>query len=225
MKPERSVSIPGKYARATFRKSINRWAESNLRSFFWRNEELDSYSMLVVEVLLARTRAETVAPIARQFLVRFGSPELLAKADIRDLESILRPLGLYRKRAQALHRLGNMLADSHDSVVPQDQSSLLDLPYVGKYAANAVRCFSFNDRTPVLDANVARIFGRFFGLPLPTRKLENEDGYWGLALALLPMNNVKVYNWALLDLGSVVCRPKSPICGKCPLANKCAYTK
>jgi A/G-specific adenine glycosylase len=199
------------------------WGRNHSRSFFWRERELDPYESLVVEVLLARTRAESVEPVAREFLDRYPTPGALRQAVPESVEDLLRPLGLFRKRASALLDCAERLVVEHGGEVPEDVGELQELPYVGRYAANAILCFSFGRSQPVVDSNVARVFERYFDLREPESKLGNDKLYWAVAGRLVPKEKTRLYNWALLDLGSAICMPRSPNCEKCPVSVRCAF--
>lgn len=197
------------------------WGEANRRDFYWRSRPLLPFEMLVVEVLLARTRAESVPPVARSLLERYPTPGELARASLQDVESILRPLGLYRKRARSLIELARVLEERYSGSVPERLEELLDLPYVGRYAASAFLCFHHGKRLPVVDANIVRVFRRCFGLTAPTGKTEAAEDYWALARSLVPTKAPALFNWTLLDLGAVVCTPRKPKCEECPLRRGC----
>lgn len=200
-----------------------RWIRRNGRHFFWREPGLTRFEVLVTEVLLARTRADAVEPVAQNLLREYPDAPALANAQIESVERILYPLGLYRKRAKALVGLAGTLVERHGGRVPRDLESLLSLPYVGRYAANAILGVAFGARRPVVDANVARLFERYFGLRPAVGKLEHAEEYWDLATSLLPSKNVRLYNWSLLDLGALVCIPRSPRCEVCPLRKDCHF--
>jgi len=207
-------------ARRIFRKEIITHAAGHLRPYFWRIDRIDPFAMLVIEILLVRTRAEIVASVAKMLLIKFPTPKAFSTADLGELENLLRPLGLFKKRAEALVNLGIRLLEDYHGEVPNHEDKLLSLPYVGKYTANAVLCFHFNQRRPVVDTNVARVFSRYFGAPLPTGKLDTNCDIWNLAKALLPKKNAKTYNWSLIDLGGTICT-RIPKCNVCPLLNSC----
>jgi len=207
--------------RLTFRDQLMRWAKTHLREFFWREGTLSPYEFLVIEVLLARTRARSAEPVARSFLDRYPDVQSLSQAHRDELEAILRPLGLFRKRAKAFSRMSELLIERHDGDVPNDEIALLDLPYVGRYSANAVRCFAFGESCGVVDANVARVLSRFFDLQSPRGKIANANEYWDLANRLVSEESPRRYNWALLDLGALVCKPGTPECNSCLLSSRC----
>jgi A/G-specific adenine glycosylase len=206
-----------------FQNRLLEWGRNHLRTFFWRERELEPYESLVVEILLARTRAESVEPVARQFLDRYPTPSALRAAKKQDVEDLLRPLGLFRKRAGALLDCARQLVENFGGKVPDDVEDLQGLPYVGRYAANAILCFGLERPRPVVDSNVARVFRRYFELREPKPKLGSDDLYWAVAGRLAPKENVRLYNWSLLDLGAEICTPRSPDCEKCPMAKGCRF--
>jgi A/G-specific adenine glycosylase len=205
-----------------FRAQLLGWGSTNRRTFFWRYEQLSLYEVLVVEVLLARTRAVAVEPVARSFLKSYPSADSLAQARLADAESLLRPLGLFRKRAAALIATANAVIDRFGGAIPKELGKLLELPYVGRYAANAILCFGLERNAAVVDANVIRVLSRFFDLPRPAGKAELAEDYWLLAERLLSSEQPREFNWSLLDLGALVCTARGPKCGDCPLSLHCA---
>lgn len=209
-----------------FRKIILSWGRKNLRTYSWRNGLLDPLDVLIAEVLLVRTHADAVEKVFLEFIGEFGEAESLSKANIKSMELLLRPLGLHRKRAKALVQMAKALLRDHAGLVPRELDLLLALPYVGRYTANAVLCFAFGKRRAIVDANIARLMERYFGLAPPVGKLDENNLYWDLASQLLPHKHIKTYNWALLDLGGLICVKHKPLCSKCPFSENCvAYNR
>lgn len=171
--------------------------------------------------MVVRTRADSVEPVAKRVLAEFPGPAELAEAPLERIEDLLRPLGLFRKRARAISALARTLVASHQGTTPRQYDQLVALPYVGRYVANAVLCFAFGQRRAIVDANVARLFERVFDFPRHVGKLELAHLYWELAEMLLPVRNVRLYNWSLLDLGGTICTPRTPLRGACPLVSRC----
>lgn len=214
---------PARERAPAIRRALLRWGEERGRHFFWREPGLSPFSILVVEILLTKTRAEVVEPVALKLLERFPNAGALARANRRTLERLLYPLGLHRKRARQLIACANVLGREHDSEVPATVEGLLELPSVGRYAANAVALVAFGQRRPVIDANLARIYGRVFSLAPPPPRLSSAHDLWNLATRLLPRKRAKEFNWAALDLGGTVCAARNPSCTRCPLLRVCDY--
>jgi A/G-specific adenine glycosylase len=226
--PKPSRAIPTKsYADISDRElravksRILRWGEANLRHFFWRQEGVSAFAVLVTEILVARTRAAAVEPVVIDLLGRFPNAGDLAKAPVREVEDILRPLGLYRKRAKHMIACADKLASAYGGSVPSDVRVLQGLPYVGRYAANAIACVAFGKPCAVVDANVARVYQRVLGLPEPPLHLHSAHALWALAARAIPKRRARDYNWALLDIGATICTPRRPSCERCPLRAIC----
>jgi A/G-specific adenine glycosylase len=205
----------------TVRRRLLAWFRSDRRDFFWRESATSPFGVLISEILLCRSRAESVELVVRRLLARFPSPAALTRASPRSVERILYPLGLHRTRARLIVRCARHLVEQHGGQVPKDLRALMSLPYVGRYAASSVACVSFGRRLPVLDANVARVYQRLFSLPPLAVRVTDAKHLWALAGAMLPRKGVREYNWAILDLGGTICKPRNPGCGRCPLAAAC----
>src|SRR5262249_55633179 len=96
-------------------------------------------------------------------------------------------------------------------------------PGIGPYAASAVRCFAFGYREPVIDVNTARIFERVFGIAVLRGEPRRNCDVIQAGQELLAGPNPRAVNWALLDVGAALCRPRNPKCGTCPLSSECRY--
>lgn len=209
-----------------FRRRLSKWGKTERRRFSWRGAGVDPYVVFVTEILLTRTTARKVGEVIPDLLTRFPDLSKLSAADEHELAGLLRPLGLHRKRANMLIKAARTLTVARDPKVPDNLDDLLSLPYVGRYGANAIRCFAFGRRSAIVDANVVRVLTRVFSFPDPGPRLYLADPIWAFATSLLPRKNVREYNWALLDLGGMICRPRKPKCEECPLAEICdAHTE
>ena len=215
------VTDPLASLRRSFTRGVLRWGRENLRDFYWRRRRLSPYRVLVIEVLLARTRAAAVEPVARALLSAYPRPQALARARVVDLARRCRALGLHRKRGRGLKALGDVIVREHGGRVPRRDEELLSLPLVGRYAVQATQNVAFGQRRAIVDANVARVLCRCFALATPPGRLDAAEGLWRLAAELLPQRDSRIYNWALLDLGALVCKPRSPRCEDCPLSPRC----
>lgn len=130
-----------------------------------------------------------------------------------ELIDLIEPLGFYNMRADALEQI----AAEHDRL-PETTAALTDLPRVGDYVANATLCFARDEPLPILDRNVERIYERVFEDQWPeSRAKQREFASW-----LLPSDDARAYNFALLDFGASVCAP-DPNCSDCFASEYCEY--
>jgi A/G-specific adenine glycosylase len=203
-----------------FRKHLSQWGAANVRDFPWRKTTAP-YHLLVAESLLQKTDATVVAPIYELFLDRYPTLADLAAAELEDVAKILKPLGLFF-RAQRLQDCARIILREYAGEVPKQQNQLLKLPGIGDYTARAIGSQAFNQPLAVLDANVARILERFFGIQGERVKSRCKI-LWGAADLIAPKKAVGKWNLALLDFGALICKSPNPNCDLCPLSSKCHW--
>tara|TARA_R110002124_G_scaffold215380_2_gene381328 strand:- start:12945 stop:13511 length:567 start_codon:yes stop_codon:yes gene_type:complete len=177
----------------------------------------------VSEVLLQRTRAETVAAIYPKFFATFSSWSQLANATMDDLQDSLRPLGLWRRRANGLLELARVMHQKSGRL-PDDRSGIEDLPGVGQYIANAVELISSRSPAPLLDVNMSRVLERYFG-PRKMADIRYDPYLQRLAWRVTNIEESISLNWAILDLAAKICSARRPKCKECPLKTGCNYAR
>jgi len=192
------------------------WFARHKRDLPWRREPRDPYRVWLAEVMLQQTQVATVIPYYERWLARFPTLEALAAASLDDVLKLWEGLGYYA-RARHLHAAVRAVMHNYGGRIPRTVEALLSLPGVGRYTAGAVASLAFNADAPVLDGNVKRVLGRVYGLRAP-----KDGALWRLAQSLLPPGRAGAFNEALMDLGSMVCLPRAPRCGLCPLREQCA---
>lgn len=175
----------------------------------------------MAELLLQRTTAVAVANFLPVFLERYPSWASLRRSSLAKLESALKPVGLWSRRARTLKDLALALRARGDRF-PVTREELEQLPGIGQYVASAVLLVVHGTAAPLLDSSMARVLERVFG----ERELADirYDRYLQeLAHALVDGPSSPELNWAVLDLAAVVCRIKDPRCPQCPLVARCKY--
>lgn len=204
-----------------FRSRLLHWFESYARQFPWRSSDATPYVQVLTEVLVQQTRAENVAAALPAILHRYPDWQTLAQARISDLERLLRPLGLWRRRARALKNLAVALRKL-DWKWPIERDDLEELPAVGPYVASAVRIFEHQLREPLLDVNMARLLERYFGKRI-LADIRYDPWLQTLAQRLVAEEDPRRVNWAVLDFGALICTARKPRCPKCPLRMGCLF--
>ena len=204
-----------------FQKKILRWYSSFGRDFYWRKHNLTKFEYIIAEVLLQRTKAETVAKFYPSFIAKFPNWHFIANAPNNEIEDILRPVGLYTQRAKRLKSLAIEMV-KRDGKLPKDRQDLESIPFMGQYIANAVELVIFKKASPLMDVNMSRVLERFFG----ERKLADirHDTYLQeLAYKVVAHAKSKKINWAILDFAALVCQARKPKCPICPLLSACKF--
>lgn len=209
--------------RALFIRRIRSWFQKHGRSYPWR-ETHDPYKILVSEYLLQQTNADLALPTYRQFLVKYPTVSALAQANLRSLNALVKPIGL-AYRAVRLRTWARQVVQEYNGRMPSTREDLLRLHGVGLYMSNAVRCFAYNERVPILDTNTIRIFERIFGIKSNLKRPRTDKILEERMKEYLPKSSVREFNYALLDFGALACTFKNPKCSDCPLNQICKYYK
>lgn len=195
------------------------WYRQNGRILPWRGHP-DPYAVWVSEIMLQQTRVETVIPYFERWLARFPTVAALAQASEQEVLQAWEGLGYY-SRARHLHAASRMVMEKFGGQLPADPESLHSLPGVGPYTAGAIASIAFGLDVPALDGNIRRVYARLFDVAEPVTSPAGERLLWQLAAEHLPAGQAGDFNQALMDLGAMICLPKKPLCGLCPLADLC----
>lgn len=198
----------------SFRRALLRHFDRTRRDLPWRTDRTP-YRVLVSEVMLQQTRAQTVAPYYTRWMRRFPGWDALADASRDEVLLAWKGLGYYA-RATNLHRTAVQVRERHGGRLPSDPDALRTLPGVGEYTAGAVASIAFGARVPAVDGNVRRVLARLLDAPRPSAsQLRAEAG------RLLDPERPGDFNEALMELGATVCVPRAPRCDRCPVAEFC----
>ena len=188
------------------------WYGQHGRKFPWRKTQ-DPYKILISEVLLQKTQAETVEKFYERFLGIYPTFEKLSTSELSEVEDFIKPLGL-AYRARRLVAIAKEIQTKYGGAVPNSIEHLLTLHGVGYYMAQAVLCFAFDQPITLVDVNVMRILGRAFGISSETEARR-------ILTSMLPKDRFKDFNWALIDLGAAICTPRNPRHSECPIDYIC----
>jgi A/G-specific adenine glycosylase len=212
---------------ADLRAQLLAWYDANARDLPWRVGPLaraggvraEPYRVWLSEVMLQQTTVPHAIPYFLKFTARWPTVcDLAAEAD-GEVMAAWAGLGYYA-RARNLLACARAVAQDHGGVFPDSEDALRTLPGLGPYTAAAVAAIAFDRPANVVDGNVERVIARLFALeaPLPDAKPELK------ALAATLVRDDRPGDWAqaLMDLGATVCRPKAPLCDRCPVATRCA---
>ena len=213
-------SVPNIYH---FRTKMLEWHRQHGRRFPWRKRSASNYNKIIAEVLLQRTRAETVAEFFPTFVTRYPSWSQLATANENELIALIRPVGLWRRRSSALLNLAGEMV-KRNGRFPRDREELEALPGVGQYIANSIMLLCHNEPQPLLDTNMARVLERFFG-PRTLSDIRYDPYLQNLARIVVDCPDAIALNWAILDFAAKTCSIRLPKCSQCALASECRFFK
>lgn len=203
------------------------WYDGQARDLAWRvgptdgraGVRQDPYRVWLSEVMLQQTTVPHATPYFLKFTARWPTVSALAAEHDGEVMAAWAGLGYYA-RARNLLACARAVANDHGGVFPDTEEGLRALPGLGPYTAAAVAAIAFDQPTNVVDGNVERVMSRLFAVetPLPDAKLELKR----LAQTLVADDRPGDWAQSLMDLGATICKPKSPLCDRCPVAVYCA---
>jgi A/G-specific adenine glycosylase len=195
------------------------WFAENGRLLPWRRTYLP-YHIWISEIMLQQTQMDRVVVYFNRWLDRFPNIAGLAGAPEQEALRLWEGLGYY-SRAKNILKTADLLCSRHNAALPEDHAALLQLPGIGRYTAGAIMSLAFNRSHPIVDANVERLFSRLFNLAAPVKEKHTQAFIWRKAAELIPEGKARFFNQALMELGALICLPRSPRCNACPLCGHC----
>ena len=205
-------------------KQLLDWYLHQKRDLPWRKNQ-DPYPVWISEMMLQQTQVSSVIDYFNRFLNRFPTVETLAKAPIDDVLKCWEGLGYY-SRARNLKKAAEVIAFELNGVFPNTFESLKKLPGIGPYSAAAIASIAFNEKIPVVDGNVLRVFSRFWDCDLDIGLTKTKDYFFNLLQkSIKSIQNPGDFNQAMMELGALLCSPKSPKCLLCPIEQDCQAKK
>jgi A/G-specific adenine glycosylase len=229
------------------------WFSENARDLPWRRTR-DPYAVWISEVMLQQTQVKTVIPYWNRWMRELPTIEAAAKASRARIHKFWEGLGYYsrvrnlQKAARQIVKSEKRKAEGGNSVCqfPEQFEEILALPGIGRYTAGAICSIAFNQPTPILDGNVIRVLTRIFGMAGNPKEKETNARLWKLATELVSLaktqrtprlktfanfapsreeNSCSLLNQSLMELGALVCSPRNPQCGICPVRKLCVAFK
>jgi len=204
-----------------FQTELLTWFKTNGRQFLWRKSSVSNYVRIISEILLQRTKAETVNKYLPIFLKKYPSWNQLGNATEMELIETLKPLGLSNQRGKRLHKLSQELK-KRNGVFPKEKSLVEEMPMMGQYITNAFELFVLKRPSPLLDVNMARVLERFFG-PRKLADIRYDPYLQELSKRVTTHDEIVPINWAILDFAALICKAHRPICEKCLIFKNCKY--
>jgi len=181
---------------------------------------MDPYAIWVSEIMLQQTQVNTVIPYYKEFLKSFPTIHYLAKSDLSKVLKVWEGMGYY-SRARNLHRASKIVLNHFHERIPDNLKDLLSLPGIGRSTAGAILSFAFHKEAPILDGNAKRVLSRLFAISGNPGENKTEKLLWKISESLIPRGHSNPFNQGLMDLGSMLCTPKDPLCPRCPLRDLC----
>ena len=201
---------------------LDSWYTDFGRTLPWRGID-DPYRIWLSEIILQQTRIEQGRDYYARFVESFPTVSDLASATEEQVLRLWQGLGYY-SRARNLHAAARYIVEHHQGVFPSVYEDILKLKGVGRYTAAAIASFAFRLPYPVIDGNVYRFISRLYGITTPIATDAAYKEFESLLLKQIDRKRPDRFNAALMDFGSLQCKPQ-PDCGVCPFADECVALK
>jgi A/G-specific adenine glycosylase len=201
-------------------QSLLGWFARSARELPWRRTR-DPYAIWVSEIMLQQTQVKTVVPYWQRWMRALPDMAAVARAKPERLHKLWEGLGYYA-RVRNLQKAAQLIVEKHGGTFPEEFEQVLELPGIGRYTAGAICSIAFNQPKPILDGNVVRVLTRLFGVAGNPRGKENNQRLWRISEELVRQAaKPSDLNQSLMELGALVCTPREPRCGVCPVAVHC----
>lgn len=207
----------------SFSHELVLWYQQNKRDLPWRNTT-DAYVIWLSEIILQQTRVEQGTPYFNRFLERYPDVKSFAAATEDEILKLWQGLGYY-SRGRNMLQTARLVQQNHNGTFPETYDQLIKLKGIGEYTASAIASFSANEAKAVVDGNVYRVIARYLGIDEPINSTNGKKVFQAAANELLDMKNPGLHNQAMMEFGAIICKPKNPACGICPVRTGCyAFT-
>jgi len=202
-----------------FPDELVHWYIHNKRDLPWRHTT-DAYVIWLSEIILQQTRVEQGMPYFYRFVEKYPNVSAFAAAPEDDILKLWQGLGYY-SRGRNMLKTAQAVNELYDGKFPQRYDDLVKLKGIGEYTAAAISSFSANEPKAVVDGNVYRVLARYFGIDEPINSTKGKKKFQVLADELLNHNQPGLHNQAMMEFGAMLCKPKNPACGICPVRTGC----
>jgi endonuclease-3 len=181
--------------------------------------ELDyknAFQLLVATVLSAQCTDKRVNQTTPALFKKYSSPQKMAKADLKDIQNLVKSTGFFRAKAKNIKGLSNKIMEEFDGNVPSNLEDLITLPGVGRKTANVVLGHAFGIPGITVDTHFGRLSRRFgWSKQSNPVKVEFEVS------ELIPEKEWTNLSQRMIWHGRRVCHSRKPACGACALAKLC----
>ncbi len=205
-----------------FAQRLVTWQRQHGRSDLpWQNPRTP-YRVWVSEIMLQQTQVQTVRGYFQNFMARFPDLPSLAHAHLDEVLAAWSGLGYY-SRARNLHRCAQIVWAEWAGELPQRAEQLQTLPGIGPSTAAAIASLCHGEPVAILDGNVKRVLSRWLAFDQEVQSAKSQQALRLAAQDLLPTSraDMPAFTQGLMDLGAMLCKPKSADCAHCPVNSDC----
>lgn len=207
------------FEQSSFQNDLIRWFYDHKRDLPWRKTK-DPYYIWISEVMLQQTKVDTVIEYYNNFTARYPTIFDLAKAPEQEVLKEWEGLGYY-SRARNLHEAVKEVVSTYDGIVPENPKDLGALKGIGPYTQGAILSIAFDQAEPAVDGNVMRVLARILLIKDNIMDQKTRRRFEKIVREIISEEDPSAFNQALMELGALICVPRSPRCNECPVQRHC----
>lgn len=178
------------------------------------------YELLIATVLSAQCTDKRVNMVTKELFSTYDIFSL-AKAPLKEIENIIRPVGTFTRKALYIKEIANSLVENYEGVVPNDRIFLESLPGVGRKTCNVVLSNLYDVPAIAVDTHVERVSKRL-GL---ARKNDSVLTVEKKLMKFFPKEKWSRLHHQLVLFGRYKCKSVSPVCENCKFKEFCKYKR
>ena len=179
------------------------------------------YELVIAVMLSAQTTDKSVNKVTSVLFSKYKSLDELNKASLKDIEEIIKSLGLYKNKAKNIKGIVASLINDFDYKVPSDKNLLMRLPGIGNKSAGVIRAEVFKIPDLPVDTHVARVSKRLGLAKVNDDPLEIEHKL----KKIIPEDKWILSHHRFIYFGRYFCFSQNPKCAECELKVICKNQK
>jgi endonuclease-3 len=175
------------------------------------------WELLVATILSAQCTDVRVNMVTPELFKRFPTPAAMAKAQLPELEELIRTTGFFRNKAKSLQGAAKKITEQFGGKVPETLAELITVPGAARKTANVVLGVSYGKAEGVVvDTHVFRISRRLDLTKSDTAEKVEQD-----LMRILPKDHWIRFSHQVIHHGRQVCIARNPKCDQCNLEKLC----
>lgn len=219
MKNQQLKNLLKNFPISEFQSDLIEWFLTEKRALPWR-ESKDPYKVWVSEIMLQQTKVDTVIPYFHRFIDKFPTLHDLAQAEEQEILKTWEGLGYYSRARNLQNAVREVIAD-YGGEIPSEPDHLGKLKGVGPYTKGAILSIAFDQAEPAVDGNVMRVLARILLMEEDIAKPKTRKLVEAVVREIISEDDPSSFNQGLMELGALICTPKSPSCLLCPVQEHC----